>query len=152
MRVRRVRGSRGRIDFLVRLAPGEPVRTTSEMASRTLAVLPGLASHRCHNDEGRTFAEELADTEVAHLLEHVALEILVQSGAPEPTDGETTWDFERDGKGAFVVSLQCEDDRVCRTAMRLAEKVVRHSVEGGPPPDVSAEVARLGRLRERRRV
>lgn len=128
MRVRPRRGSRGRIDVEVRLRPDEPLRTTPEVAARAVGLLPGLAHHSCENDAGRSFAEELADTEVAHLFEHVALELMAEGGSPRTLRGETTWDFERDGRGVFHVSLEYDDPRVCRRAIRAAAKVVRHAL------------------------
>jgi hypothetical protein len=135
---------------MVRLRAGEPMRTSPEIAGRALSALPGLARHACRNPEGLSFAEELADTEIPHLLEHVALELLTLAGASTSPDGETTWDFARDGERTFVVSLCCPDERLCREAVRLAARVLRWAVEGGTGPDLTAATARLARLRARR--
>lgn len=144
MRVRPRRGSRGRYDVEVRLRPDEPLRTTPQVAARAIELLPGLARHSCDNDAGRTFAEELADTEVAHLFEHVALELMAEAGSPRTLRGETTWDFERDGRGVFHVSLEYDDTARCRRAVRAAAGVVRYALEGGKVPRASASVGLRG--------
>lgn len=140
MRVRRRRGSRGRYDVEVRLRPDEPLRTSREVAARAIELLPGLAHHSCENDAGRSFAEELADTEVAHLFEHVALELMAEAGSPRTLRGETTWDFQRDGRGVFHVSLEYDDPQVCRRAVRAAAIVMRQVLGGG----ASLEARRQG--------
>jgi hypothetical protein len=142
MRVRRLQGSRGRFDVAVSFRPDEPLRTTPEVAARALELLPGLARHSCENDTGKTFPEELADTEVAHLFEHVTLELMAEAGSPRTLRGETTWDFERDGRGTFHVSLECDDERRCRHAVKAATAVVRAAIEGGKPPDMPLTSAR----------
>lgn len=138
MRVRRRRGSRGRYDVEVRLRADEPLRTTPEVAARVIELLPGLARHSCENDSGRTFAEELADTEIAHLFEHVALELMAGAGSPRTLRGETTWDFQRDGRGVFHVSLEYDDPRACRRAIRAAARVMRHALRGEAAPEAAA--------------
>lgn len=150
MRVRRARGNRGTLEVTVRLRAREPLRTSPSIARRMLALLPGLAQHRCHNDQGLTFAEEIADTEVAHLLEHATIEVMVLAGWPKPIRGETAWDFERDGKRTFAVSVECDDERSCRRAVRLATSLVRSAMTGAHAPDVAREVERLRAMRRSR--
>ncbi|MCL2881873.1 MAG: hypothetical protein FWF45_03140 [Coriobacteriia bacterium] len=45
-------------------------------------ALPGLRRHRCDNGRHRSFFDEARHTEVAHLLEHVLIELLATSGCP----------------------------------------------------------------------
>lgn len=147
MRVERVvRGPR-RLDVTVRVRPKERERTSPEVAARVISALPRLANHGCRNDEGLTFEQEASDTEVAHLFEHVALEIMALAGSPRTLEGETSWDARLDGRGVYVVSLHCDDERVCRGAIRLAEKLVRHIVDGGRAPALDRDLERLRRRR-----
>ncbi len=103
--IERVEIAEGRLEALVRVSDERALRTSAipDAATRMVAVLPGLADHRCENDEQRTFVAELADTETPHLLEHVAEELMALSGSPRRLKGETTWDFRRDGRGVFHV-------------------------------------------------
>lgn len=149
MRVHSVTVCPDRIDVIVHVDPSETLRTSQSAAAadRALGVLPGLARHRCHNGDGLTFADELADTEVPHLFEHVVLELMAEAGSPRSLRGETEWDFKRDGRGVFRVSLEYDDDLVCLGAIKTAGPLVSYVLEGGEPPDVSAEAMRLAELR-----
>ena len=134
MRFGRARFGGGRVEVLVRLGPGEPRRVSHEVAGRALALLPGLAAHRCGVDGG-VLPEEIEGTQIAHLFEHVLLELMVRTGAADgPVAGETTWDAELDGPGVYAVSVSCADARACRMALRAAKAVMRHLLDGGPAP------------------
>ncbi len=138
------------LEAVVRLAPGEPHRTDAELASRALALLPGLARHRCDNADGRTFSAEARDTELPHLLEHVACELMTLAGSPRRLRGATAWDFARDGRGVFRVTLQFDDDLVAIGALKAAAAILEALRTGEQPPDVDATVAALRELRSRR--
>lgn len=148
MRVGRVTKGPGRLYVMVRFTPDEPDRTWPALAERVLELLPGLARHQCANDGGRTFRDEAAATEVAHLFEHVVLELLTLSGSARPA-GETVWDCGRDGPGVYEVSFTCEEEAICRRAIRLGAALMRHVLEGGPAPDITREVERLRAMRAR---
>jgi hypothetical protein len=150
----------------------EPLRTSSfpGLPERALLALPGLRGHRCDNGAGMTFPEEMADTEVAHLVEHVAVELMALSGSPTTLAGRTEWDFRTDGRGVFRVRLDYDDDLVAIGALKAAAGIVEwltaesaggcggaggsgDSVSGAtasgvaPAPDVRATVARLRAVR-----
>ncbi|MCL4554810.1 MAG: hypothetical protein M1617_07660 [Actinobacteria bacterium] len=112
----------GGTEVVVRLT--QPVlRRTSALpgiAEKVLGRLPGIVRHRCESPKGLGVAGELADTESAHLLEHVALELLVCEGHPRAMAGRTTWDFGRDGQGVYRVYLGCEDVEAVRSALQEA--------------------------------
>lgn len=122
-------------------------RTDAEVARRTAEALPGLARHRCLNDDARTFAEELADTETAHLFEHVALELMALAGSPRSLQGTTVWDFARDGVGSYRISLEYDDDLVCLGAIKAAVPFVSYALGDACRPDIAAEAGRLASLR-----
>lgn len=116
----------GVLSARLEFAPGEPMRTSEVpgFAERVLRELPGLRGHRCDNGAGRTFADELADTEIAHFVEHATLEIMAIKGAPLTLRGETTWDFAKDGKGVFRVRVEFRDEGEVREAFAGAVRVV----------------------------
>ncbi|PKQ19635.1 MAG: hypothetical protein CVT66_08950 [Actinobacteria bacterium HGW-Actinobacteria-6] len=150
MRVSSVTVCADRVDVLVDVGDAEALRTMSDstIAERALKLLPGLERHVCHNDDDRTFAEELADTEVPHLFEHVVMELMARAGSPRTLKGETSWDFKRDGHGIFRVAFEYDDDLVCLGAIKAASKVMAYLTDGGPAPDTALETARLLSLRE----
>ncbi len=147
MRVQSVSVCPDRVDVLLTVDAGRMRTAQDSVAERALALLPGLAHHFCINNEGRSFAEELADTEVAHLFEHIVLELMATAGSPRSLKGETVWDFRRDGRGVFRVSLEYDDDLVCLGAVKSAGPLMRYILEGGEPPDVRAETGNLAALR-----
>ncbi|KAF0207884.1 MAG: hypothetical protein FD171_1316 [Actinobacteria bacterium] len=149
MRVHSVTVCADRVDVLVDVGDAETLRTTADesIAERALTLLPGLERHTCDNEDSRSFAEEMADTEVPHLFEHVVMELMAQAGSPRSLKGETSWDFKRDGHGIFRVSLEYDDDLVCLGAIKAADKVMCYLTGNGPAPDPARETERLRSLR-----
>lgn len=149
MRVDSITVHEDRVDVVVRVEGGEPLRTSAvgELPQKALELLPGLARHRCDNGACATFREELEDTELAHLFEHVVMEMMALAGSPRSLKGETEWDFERDGRGFFRVSLEYDDDLVCLGAVKAADRVMGHLLKDDAPLDVTAEAVRLRALR-----
>jgi hypothetical protein len=149
MRVHSVTVCPDRVDVVIKVESEAATRTSldSAVADRALELLPGLARHRCFNEGGRTFAEELADTEVPHLFEHVVLELMAAAGSPRSLRGETAWDFKLDGRGVFRVSLEYDDDLVCLGAIKTAGDIVGYIIRGGERPDVGAHAENLAALR-----
>jgi hypothetical protein len=139
------------VEAVVVFEAGEPLRTSDMPGGPTtvLRLLPGLRGHRCDNGLGATFAEEIADTELAHLIEHAALEIAALAGSPVTLKGRTSWDFVADGPGVFRVSLEYDDDLVVLGALSVATDVVRAAFSDAPAPDVEAEARRLRGVRKR---
>jgi hypothetical protein len=131
--------------------PGEPLRTCEVpgLAVAAVAALPGLRGHRCDNGEGLTFADELADTEIAHLIEHAALELMAMAGYPPTLRGETCWDFAADGRGVFRLRIAYQDEAVARGALDYACALACALTRGWAAPDAEAEARRLRGLRGR---
>jgi hypothetical protein len=153
VRVVEVRVGPDAVEATVTFADGEPLRTSDvpEAVPRLLRILPGLRGHRCDNDAGLAFADEMRDTELAHLLEHAALEIMAMAGSPATLRGSTSWDFARDGRGVFHVGIAYDDDLVAIGAVKAAEAAVRWAASSeGVPYDAEAEARRLQALRSRR--
>jgi hypothetical protein len=74
--------------------------------------LPSVLSTACYNDLGLPFDEEVRNTEIGHLFEHILLEYLCQNklakGARRATyAGRTTWNWVRDPLGRFHIHLTC---------------------------------------------
>ena len=65
--------------------------TTHDLDLRPLFEhYPRLRSHRCDSGHHRSFFDEARQTETAHLLEHIAVELLALSGVPrDRARGET---------------------------------------------------------------
>jgi hypothetical protein len=134
-----------RVDAIVRVVDPAYLRTTAhaDVASLALTLLPGLVRHRCECGSAHGIEAELADTETPHLLEHVALELAALAGSPRTLRGETSWDFSRDGRGVFRISLAYDDDRVMLGALSAAVEVVDACLGLRVAPDIESVVAEL---------
>ena len=103
----------------VRLANGAPVKTSEDLegTSRVYHLMPQIADHACVCEKGDQLRDSMGDTELAHLLEHVALEFLARLGVQDISVGRTidtnvdrTWDIE----------LTCPDDAMTLGALSSA--------------------------------
>jgi hypothetical protein len=143
--IERVEVGASRIEAVVCVPDPAHLRTTAYpgLASRAIALLPGLVRHRCECGSAHGIEAELADTEMAHLLEHVALELAALAGSPRDLRGDTSWDFARDGRGVFHVSLEFDDDLVVLGALTAAAGMVDGLLGRAELPDVATLVEGL---------
>lgn len=121
------------------VSPDAPL-TTSEDPQGTelvLQIMPGLADHLCLGDASSNFGEVVADTEVAHLLEHVTVELLAQTNAAGDVTGGQTVEV---GERTYRITLACPDDVLVAGALSSAVWILQWAYSGGgePEPDVEA--------------
>lgn len=133
----------------VELAPSAPLMTGDDPAATdlVLGLLPGLRDHVCLGDVAPTFGEVARDTELAHLLEHVTVELLAQTNlGDEVSCGQTAEVGER----TYEVTLGCPDDVLVVGALSSAAWILQWAFSGGgePKPDVPAIVSGLVSLVE----
>lgn len=143
--IERVASSDARLIATIRIASPRFLRTGSraDLVERAVRLLPGLAAHRCDNPSGCGILRELRDTETAHLLEHIACELMALAGSPRNLRGRTWWDFGSMGAGVFSVMLEFDDEAVAREALDRAGELVEWLVcapRNSDPPDVGAVV------------
>ncbi|MBI4066868.1 hypothetical protein HY407_00650 [Candidatus Gottesmanbacteria bacterium] len=72
--------------------------------------IPSVLGSKCFNDHKFAFREESQKTEIGHLFEHILLEYLcllkLSYGVTDPIyNGLTTWDWQKDKRGTFHISL-----------------------------------------------
>ncbi|MDF1542108.1 MAG: hypothetical protein RQ731_02725 [Anaerosomatales bacterium] len=143
-----------RLSCVVRVASDAPLRTSElpHVADSVLALLPGIVRHRCECGSAHGIVAELADTELPHLLEHIALELMALAGSPRSLRGETAWDFSADGHGVFRISLEYDDDLVALGGLREASRIVDALVrEDRDAADIGAITTRICAVRGGRR-
>lgn len=133
----------------VELAPSAPVMTSEDPTATDLVLdlMPALSDHVCLGDAAPTFGEVAHDTELAHLLEHVTVELLAQTDiAGDIACGQTAAVAER----AYEITLGCPDDVLVAGALSSAAWILQWAYSGGgdPRPDVSAIVGGLVALVE----
>jgi hypothetical protein len=128
------------LEARVRVKDPTRVRTSAVpgLPELALGALPGLARHSCENEAGARFVDELADTEVPHLLEHVTVELMALAGSPRSLKARTFWDFARDGRNVFRVRVSFDDDGIALGAFDEAVCLTEALMGGGPVPDADA--------------
>lgn len=72
--------------------------------------LPSIFECKCFNQDGLPFREEVKDTEVAHLFEHILLEYLCKYSLYGGHDdisfrGETSWNWMQESRGIFHIDI-----------------------------------------------
>lgn len=135
------------LDANVRIAPEAPFYTSddAEGTERVLGLMPELSSHLCLGDADGSFGNVVRDTEVAHLLEHVTVELVARTGlAGRVSSGQTT---QLDAS-TFRIRLDCPDDVLVTGALSSAEWILEWAYSGGgePTPNVEAIVEGLRNL------
>lgn len=74
-------------------------------------ILPQILHNECFNDSNLPFKEEVKNTEIGHLFEHIILEYLcqikVKNGHRKASfAGVTEWDWKRDTKGTYHIKIK----------------------------------------------
>ena len=123
----------------VEVAPNAPLLTSDDPEGTRLMVelMPQIADHVCLGDAGPHFGEVVEQTELAHLLEHVTVELLARTNiAGDISTGRTVQTGER----SFEVELSCPDDVLVAGALSSAVWIMQWAYSGGgdPKPDVNA--------------
>lgn len=135
----------------VRIAEEAPLMTSEDVegTARVYRLLPHIVEHACRGDVGTTFREAMGDTEIAHLLEHVTVELLAQTDLAGDTPTGRTW-VEEVGERTYEIELVCPDDVLVASALSCGVWILDWAYSGGeePEPDVEAIVAGLVSLVE----
>ena len=128
-----------------------PLMTSEDLegTTRVYRLLPRIIDHVCLGDHGETFKDVMGDTELAHLLEHVTVEILAQTDIAGDVTYGRTYAVEDDPR-SFDVEFPCPDDALVIGALSSAAWILQWAYTGGgePEPDVAATVHGLVNLIE----
>ena len=127
------------LDATVELAANAPVMTREDLegTTRVWEVMPQLRDHVCLGDESGTFGDVMGNTELAHLLEHVTVELLARTDtAGDISCGQTAEVGER----TYKLTFKCPDDVLVVGALSSAAWLMQWAFSGGgdPKPDVDA--------------
>lgn len=133
----------------VTIANGGPLTTDQDLVGTTHVynLLPDIIEHACLGDRGATFKDVMGATEVAHLLEHVAIELMARTGIAGDISCGRTWEVTGQPR-AFDVQLACPDDVLVASALSSAAWILQWAYSGArdPRPDVDAIVAGIRSL------
>ena len=129
--IRKVTVGPRNLEATVEIAPSAPLMTSEDPEGTA------LADHYCLGDASSRFGEVVGSTELAHLLEHVAVELLARTDAAgDISSGQTVELSER----TYRISLACPDDVLVAGALSSAVWILQWAYAGGgePRPDVAA--------------
>ena len=98
---------RGRLVCEVVIADERKRYCTPELASFVERSHPDIAHHACVNESGRRFGAVMRSTSVAHMLEHIAIDMQAH-GSEDDTlfVGTTEWRDEQMGKARIQLSFR----------------------------------------------
>ncbi len=129
--------------------PGMPLMTSEdiEATARVYYLVPAIAKHLCLGDSGREFQDCMGQTELCHLLEHVTVELMNETGLAGSISCGRTRVSEHDER-VFEVELSCPDDALAIGALSSATFMMDWAYlhADQPAPDVDGTVAGLRNL------
>lgn len=131
------------------IAPGGPLTTDQDLMGTThiYNLLPEICDHTCLGDTGSTFKEAMGATEIAHLLEHVAIELMARTGIAGDISCGRTFTVE-DEPRTYDIQLACPDDVLVSAALSSAAWILQWAYSGAedPKPDIEAIVSGIRQL------
>lgn len=149
--IRRVAVAPKHFTARVTIANGGPLMTDEDLVGTTHVynLLPQITEHACLGDSGETFRDVMGSTEVAHLLEHVTIELMAQTGLGGDVSCGRTWEVTGEPR-TYDVQLACPDDVLVASALSSAAWILQWAYSGGadPKPDVAAIVSGIRELVE----
>lgn len=129
--------------------PGMPLMTSEdiEATARVYYLVPAIAKHLCLGDSGREFQDCMGQTELCHLLEHVSVELMNETGLAGNISCGRTRVSEHDER-VFEIELSCPDDALAIGALSSATFMMDWAYlhVDQPAPDVDGTVAGLRNL------
>lgn len=142
--IRRVAVAPQHFTARVTIANGGPLTTDEDLVGTTHVynLLPEIVDHACLGDASETFRDVMGATEVAHLLEHVTIELMARTGLGGDVSCGRTWEVAGEPR-TYDVQLACPDDVLVSSALSSAAWILQWAYSGGadPKPDVEAIVA-----------
>lgn len=141
---------------------GAPLMTSDDLeaAAAVYYLAPGIVDQACLGDASKTFKDCMGSTEIAHLLEHLTIEIMSKTGlAGKVVCGRTrTVSTERASElmgeqyagRVFEIDLSCPDDVLAIGALSSAAFIMEWAFfhRDQPAPDFKGTVAALAQLVE----
>lgn len=133
----------------VQVAEDAPLMTSEDLegTTRVYRLLPAIIDHACVGDAGSTFKDCMGDTELAHLLEHVTVELLARTNMVDDVIAGRTW-RELAYDRTYSIRFDCIDDVLVAGALSSAVWIITWAFTGGAGavPDVDATVNGLVEL------
>ena len=119
---------RGRIVCEVMVSNGLLRYSNPEVARRLLERYPSLSHHACVNAEGRTFGCVMDHTSIAHLLEHLVIELQTQASSNPSAVFVGTSEWVDESAGIARVEVSFFDDLQALHALKEALDIINSLV------------------------
>lgn len=95
--------------------------SNAEVKKALLKAMPNLALHKCKNSSGNNFETAMNSTSLAHVLEHMIIDIQSKY-TNEVLLGTTEWVDK--SLGLAKIELSYTDDLVCLSAIQEAQNLL----------------------------
>lgn len=105
-----------------------PRMSTPELAAFCLKARPTLQAHACQNDGARTFGDVIDHTLVAHLLEHLIIDILVELTRDEQASFAGVTEVLDAKEKSACITITCAHDVLVCKALREAHLILSKGV------------------------
>lgn len=137
----------------IRIGEETPLFTCDDLeaTTRIYDIMPHIIEHACVGDASDTFKDVMGNTELAHLLEHVCVELLSQTDIAGDVPAGKTFISPNVNRG-YVLQFTCSDDALVAAAFASAVWIMNWAFSGaaGSTPNcdaiVQAIVAMVGEL------
>ena len=137
----------------IRIGEETPLFTCDDLeaTTRIYDIMPHIIEHACVGDASDTFKDVMGNTELAHLLEHVCVELLSQTDIAGDVPAGKTFISPNVDRG-YVLQFTCSDDALVAAAFASAVWIMNWAFSGaaGSTPNcdaiVQAIVAMVGEL------
>lgn len=132
----------------VRLDAAAPVMTSDDIegTQRVYDLMPQIADHACISEAGDVFRDALPNTECAHLLEHVCVELMSRLDLEDVSAGNTA--AVPGEERMWTIKLSCPDDVLVAGVVSSAVWIMEWAFTGGQgaKPDLESIVEGLHAL------
>ena len=132
----------------VQLDAAAPVMTSNDIegTQRVYDLMPQIADHACISEAGDVFRDALPNTECAHLLEHVCVELMSRLDLEDVSAGNTA--AVPGEERMWTIKLSCPDDVLVAGVVSSAVWIMEWAFTGGhgAKPDLDSIVEGLHAL------
>lgn len=130
----------------IELSPKAPLMTCDDLeaTTRIYNLFPAIINHVCMGDASDTFKDVMGNTELAHLLEHVCVELLAQTNLAGDISAGKTFIAQEDTR-TYTLEFICNDDVLVTASFSSAIWIMNWAFGGarGTKPNVEAIVSGL---------
>jgi hypothetical protein len=91
------------------------------LANKIIKICPGLRKHKCDNFMKQTFMRELKNTELAHVLEHLMIENLLNFDKNlHSVSAWTSWNWKKNPKYSYTIEIEYDNLAIIKLSLGRA--------------------------------